>query len=361
MSTKNWWQFKMRVALLFCVTATIILATVLIGYATGNAVSNSSGCSYFGQCPQMCDKNGDCSCLDGFKIGQSDRSCVPVDSSWKVLYTSIDKIGYVDRDATGMAKKSILFQGDIIPNTTWRAGVTFDARNRVAYWINNKLQPEGIYRTSFDQPGKAEVVFQNSSYFHPSALAFDWITGNIYATDATGRNIVVCRNDSINFCGVLVKLQRRVNSMALHPNLGIMFWTSFRPFNISVNLFGSSTVKKANSSCIVRAGMDGGNVHCIVNNVMMQLALQWTRAMQEFTGWSLGSPPLQFSRRRLMEMTEKSYFGAIRKGILRSVLTLTYSGTDCFGANHLLTGLRYLMLNGDKLTLSKFCFFNLFF
>lgn len=80
----------------------------------------------------------------------------------------------------------------------------------------------------------------------------DWITRNLYFTDTGLKQIIVLRTDVWNMCAVIVGASHGLSrpiSVALHPNLGIMFWT-----------------EDHDPEAILRAGMDGSSVRKIITS-----------------------------------------------------------------------------------------------
>jgi sugar lactone lactonase YvrE len=73
----------------------------------------------------------------------------------------------------------------------------------------------------------------------PQGVAYDWIGGNLYFTDSKKRHIAVCTGNGRS-CTVLIEELGKPRDLALHPNLGVLYWTDW-----------------GLSPAIMRAGLDG--------------------------------------------------------------------------------------------------------
>lgn len=217
------------------VTALTILTLVALpSVYTSLEMTSSSSCSYLGQCSQICHASG-CSCLEGFKLGTDNKSCIPVETR-KILFADIAQLGYLDHFESFQPTVHILYPSNSYTSLD-TVGITFDARNKHVYWTDRRSK--NVYRTTLDKPGNPEVITDNSRLQSPEGIAFDWITGNVYFKDKVLGEIIVCRNDSRNKCGTILAEPQALRDLALHPNLGLMFW-------------GKDAV-------LMRAGMDGSN------------------------------------------------------------------------------------------------------
>lgn len=300
----------------------VILTNFAISQASGSTSKNSE-CTFYGQCSQICDTSGGCACLEGYTLGSDNKSCSLIDPSWKLLYVGFNGVEYIELDPdTRKARNAEVLKSDENNGMKFSAaGVTFDARNRLVYWANQFVNKEGIFRTFIDEPGTPEVVVQNWGHVHPKGISFDWITGNIYTTDKDRREIIVCRNDSVNVCSVLYREKEadlHPHDVALHPNLGIMFWTS--------------------AMGVWRAGMDGHNPVRIVNLPYLPytlLAVDQGNARIYWAGGtdgSVGQAKIQSATfdgddRRVIPISSKSPYAKI---FLNSVLGVDVLGDGIF-------------------------------
>lgn len=98
----------------------------------------------------------------------------------------------------------------IAKNLKQAIGVCFDGHH--VYWTDIFAQHETIIRSLEDGSHREEVL--TSGLGTPEDLAVDWITNNIYFTDAEMQHIGVCTNDGIH-CTVLV-------SKGIHKPRGIV-------------------------------------------------------------------------------------------------------------------------------------------
>lgn len=209
--------------------------------------SLSNGCSYFGECSQICN-NSECFCIKGFRLDGDGKSCNLLQSDWKLYFGGFGWFGYFQRFSNGSEKTEMLYsQQDGISYDEYMMikGVTYDAISHRVFWSDQHLP--GIYSRLENSTGEPEVVVKITErdsyhYGYAAGLAFDWVTGNLYYVKSVLREIVACRPDINSFCAVVVKDGHgRPQSLALHPNLGIMFWTD----------------SSDHSPAIMRAGMDG--------------------------------------------------------------------------------------------------------
>lgn len=241
----------------------LIVVTVSCNSPINSEFSLSNGCSNFGQCSQKCIGSSECSCIPGFQLDTNEKSCNLVDSNWKLFFGNYRKFGYIQSYSNGSKETVMLYSKDddvVYPEHLAMKDVTFDARSNRIFWSDAHLR--GIYsHVGMVSVAENPTIFVRSRerdriHGFASALAFDWIAGNLYYVDSMLGEIAACRNDSINFCAVIVKVtdtEGRPHDIALHPNLGIMFWTD------GDNIPG-----------IMRAGMDGTFITRIVSSNLKQ-------------------------------------------------------------------------------------------
>lgn len=219
----------------YSATVLVILVIWLSSREGTLGASISSGnCSddAIGTCSQMChlsQPNGTerCSCLEGFRLGTNLRSCEPLDPNWRLLYVNTEELGVL---ALNGSRTRFPVNGTLHSDF-----VTSEMRDNVAYWSS----AQGVTKTMLDAPERSQRISVPPGIV-PLGIAVDWITGNVYVIDDLLSNIIVGKNDS---WAVVIRGIGEPKDLALHPNNGIMFWTS-----------------GGNSPAIMRSGMDGSSV-----------------------------------------------------------------------------------------------------
>lgn len=107
---------------------------------------------------------------------------------------------------------------------------------------------------------KNEVVLP-AGLEQPEDLAIDWLTGNIYFTDAMRDHIAVCTGNG-SFCTQLVHsaAMDKPRGIVLHPTESLMFWTDW-----------------GNNSHIGVAFMDGTQPKVLIDDVQWPngITLDW--------------------------------------------------------------------------------------
>lgn len=61
----------------------------------------------------------------------------------------------------------------------------------------------------------------------PEDIAVDWITGNLYFSDAMYMHIAVCSNDGKHCTSLITQNVERPRSIALYPQEGRMYWSEW--------------------------------------------------------------------------------------------------------------------------------------
>lgn len=233
-----------------------------LDYLNGN-----NNCSYLGsKCSQICSDSG-CFCLPGFKVGSNAHSCQATDPSWKILLASDTwdaRVGYIERDDNGEMRDTMVFSN--LRNGSTRAtelyikDITYDARNRLVYWAARDLNSNKkiFYKSiNLNESARSPETVGFTDLEYTRALALDWITGNLYVADDT--RILACQNDP-HLCGVVIEGVGVgiVFDLALHPNLGIMFWSQSSGGLMRSGMDGSSQVQISTSAPHALA-VDQGN------------------------------------------------------------------------------------------------------
>jgi DNA-binding beta-propeller fold protein YncE len=110
-----------------------------------------------------------------------------------------------------------------IQRTKQAIGVTYDGQS--VYWTDITSGKESIVKLT---PGKSKEVLLTAGLETPEDLAVDWLTGNIYFTDANLTRIGVCTSTGY-YCTQLVATDAmdKPRAIALHPAESLLFWTDW--------------------------------------------------------------------------------------------------------------------------------------
>lgn len=111
-----------------------------------------------------------------------------------------------------------------VRRTKQAVGVAYDGEHY--YWTDVTDGKEAIIKSNPDLIGKEIVI--TAGLETPEDLAVDWLTGNIYFTDANLTHIAVCSANGYS-CTQLVssEVMDKPRSIALHPTEALMFWTDW--------------------------------------------------------------------------------------------------------------------------------------
>uniref|UniRef100_A0A1Y1N8E6 Vitellogenin receptor n=1 Tax=Photinus pyralis TaxID=7054 RepID=A0A1Y1N8E6_PHOPY len=175
-------------------------------------------CDIYGICDQKCENTPGsykCFCDQYYELEADNRTCRVRDGEPLMIFSSKTEIRgyYLDSE--------LYFP--IVKNLSQAIGVAFDGR--YVYWTEIMAGHESIVRSLLD--GSHKQVLISSGLDTPEDLAVDWMTGNIYFTDAELKHIGVCTNDGM-YCTVLVNQDvQNPRSIVLYPEKGIMYWTDW--------------------------------------------------------------------------------------------------------------------------------------
>nr|XP_032807603.1 low-density lipoprotein receptor-related protein 2-like isoform X3 [Petromyzon marinus] len=152
-------------------------------------------------------------------------------------------------------------QEDVVLPVTWKpsyfVGVEFDAAHRSVFFSDSSKG--SISRQNLDGTGRQVLVGDQAEGVE--ALAYDWLSGNLYWTDSRRGDVSVVRVADRSRRALLTGLQSP-RAVAVHPLAGYLFWSEWnRPARI------------------VRAWCDGSHVEPIVNTTLgwpNGLAIDWS-------------------------------------------------------------------------------------
>nr|CAD7447975.1 unnamed protein product [Timema bartmani] len=247
-------------------------------------------CTQYGICDQRCKNlpgSYKCDCVDGYKFNKQLNKCEAEGGEALLLFAS-------KKDLRVFHLQSRVYY-KVAENLDHAVGVAYDGKH--VYWTNLKDQEEAIYR-SLEDGSNVELIV-SSGLGLPEDLAIDWITDNIYFTDAENKHIGVCTNTGLK-CAVLVNEDiDKVRSIVLLLSEGLMFWTDWgeRPL-------------------IGRAGMDGSKPVAFVSE-----GLYWPN------GLSLDYPNdrLYWVEAKFSKIESIKLDGSDRRVILKGVVDHPYA------------------------------------
>lgn len=156
-----------------------------------------------------------CTCAKGFKLKNDQRTCSVYGKEPLLVYTSLKKIKTIGLHSSFSAE---------VQKTKQAIGVTYDGRD--FYWTEMSSGKEAIVK--FAQGSKTTEVLLTAGVGKPEDIAIDWLTGNLYFTDAELTHIAVCTGNGMH-CTQLLQSEAmdKPRAIALHPAESLMFWTDW--------------------------------------------------------------------------------------------------------------------------------------
>ncbi|KAF5274097.1 hypothetical protein FQR65_LT04495 [Abscondita terminalis] len=175
-------------------------------------------CKIYGICDQKCKNSPgsySCFCIDQYQLQEDKKTCKVKHGDPLMVFSSKTEIrGYYLNSGTYFP---------IAKNLSQSIGVAFDGR--YMYWTEIMVGHESIVRALED--GTHKKVLVTAGLDTPEDLAVDWITGNIYFTDAEIKHVGVCTNDGM-YCTALVNRNvQNPRSIVLYPQKGLMYWSDW--------------------------------------------------------------------------------------------------------------------------------------
>lgn len=212
---------------------------------------DANECDRYGTCSQGCvNSNGthSCTCAKSFRLKSDNRTCAVYGADPILVYTTQKRVKIIHLHS------SII---QAVQKTRQAIGVSYDGKS--FYWTDLTEGKEAIVK--YTPATKEKVVLLTAGLEAPEDIAVDWLTGNIYFTDATRTHVAVC-TDNGHYCTQLVysKEMDRPRGIVLHPMESLMFWTDW-----------------GTDSHIGVAFMDGSSPKVLIDDVEWPngLALDW--------------------------------------------------------------------------------------
>uniref|UniRef100_A0A8D1CWI3 Low-density lipoprotein receptor-related protein 2 n=1 Tax=Sus scrofa TaxID=9823 RepID=A0A8D1CWI3_PIG len=215
--------------------------------------NNNGGCEHICVLSHRTDNGGlgyRCKCKLGYIPGLDDYSCV---ATKQFLFFSTD-VAVRGIPLTPSNQKDVILPVTGSPSVF--VGIDFDAKENAIFFSDTSK--DMIFRQKINGTGR-EIITANRV---PSveSLSFDWISRNLYWTDASYRSVTVMRLADKSRRTIVQNLNNP-RSIVVHPIAGYIFFTDwFRPAKI------------------LRAWSDGSHMLPIVNTTLgwpNGLAIDW--------------------------------------------------------------------------------------
>ncbi|XP_039439159.2 putative vitellogenin receptor [Culex pipiens pallens] len=205
-------------------------------------------------CAQQCSNTRGsfrCACQPGFMLRSDKVSCKAVGPSRYVLYTSFDQIRKLEVNPPSIR---VLLQS----NGSRVLSLAVDVRREALYWIDEYAPV--VYR--HDLAKNASFVLRNVG--HPTQLAVDWITGNVYLYDVKSASIKLCSFER-QVCVRVIKFSSQVfiKALAVDPVNHSLFYSLMHYWIFEVP-----------HSIVYRANLDGSHQQVVVMNVSHVTSLE---------------------------------------------------------------------------------------
>nr|AWJ95281.1 vitellogenin receptor [Thitarodes pui] len=169
-------------------------------------------------CSQRC-VNGPgyylCECVEGFKLSSDHHGCNATEGEAVLIYSTRKEI-YAKYLLSG---KNITIAKDL----NMAIGVSYDGYH--VYWTDVQDGAETIMRSDINGQDREAIV--ETGLESPEDVAVDWLTSNIYFTDARLMHIGVCSFNG-DHCTVLSQLlMQKPRAIVLHPDMGQLYWSDW--------------------------------------------------------------------------------------------------------------------------------------
>ncbi|XP_021094201.1 low-density lipoprotein receptor-related protein 2 isoform X1 [Heterocephalus glaber] len=214
---------------------------------------NNGGCEHMCVLSHRTDNGGlgyRCKCLYGFELDSDERHCVVLKNF--LLFSS-------EWAVRGIPFTHSIQEDVILPVTgspSFFLGIDFDAHENTIFFSDTSR--DMIYKQKIDGTGR-EILTANRVE-NVESLAFDWISKNLYWTDASFKTVSVMRLADKSRRAIVQNLNNP-RAVVVHPIGGYIFFSDwFRPAKI------------------MRAWADGSHLVPIVNTTLgwpNGLAIDW--------------------------------------------------------------------------------------
>ncbi|KAJ6637160.1 putative vitellogenin receptor [Pseudolycoriella hygida] len=190
-------------------------------------------CQTHGICSQLCTNTPgsyNCSCVPRFRLKNDRKTCESISHTEPTLL-------YAGKKSINMVYLRSGHETVITEKVRQVIGVSSDGH--FIYWTNVALNTESIVKARED--GSKMETLLTTGLSLPEDIAVDWITGNLYFSDAMYMHIAVCSNDGKHCTSLITENVERPRSIALYPQEGRMFWSEWgsKPMIATAHMDGS--------------------------------------------------------------------------------------------------------------------------
>ncbi|KAG4077892.1 hypothetical protein HA402_013826 [Bradysia odoriphaga] len=190
-------------------------------------------CQTYGICSQGCVNSPGsykCTCEKRFRLKGDKKTCESISHTEPVLL-------YAGKTSINMVYLRSNHQSVVTEKVRQVIGVSYDGH--FVYWTNVALNSESIVKSRED--GSKLETLLTTGLSLPEDIAVDWITGNLYFSDAMYMHIAVCSNDGKHCTSLITEKVERPRSLALYPQEGRMYWSEWgnEPMIAVANMDGS--------------------------------------------------------------------------------------------------------------------------
>uniref|UniRef100_A0A8C6QUZ8 Low-density lipoprotein receptor-related protein 2 n=1 Tax=Nannospalax galili TaxID=1026970 RepID=A0A8C6QUZ8_NANGA len=221
--------------------------------ATNPCGNNNGGCEQICVLSHRTDNGGlgyRCKCKFGFKLDTDESHCVAVKNF--LLFSSQMAVRGIPLTLSTQEDVMVPVSG----SPAFFIGLDFDAQHSTIFYSDTSK--DIIYKQKIDGTGR-EILAANR-VANVECLAFDWISRNLYWTDASLKSVTVMKLADKSRREI-VKNLNNPRSIVVHPTAGYIFFSDwFRPAKI------------------MRAWSDGSHLMPVVNTTLgwpNGLAIDW--------------------------------------------------------------------------------------
>ncbi|XP_046386301.1 vitellogenin receptor-like [Ischnura elegans] len=192
-----------------------------------------------GPCSQFCsntDGSFRCGCIDGFQLRSDRVSCKAEGSPLEYIYVTGGEIRRATHD---LSYTDIL----ALQQDTPISGLDLNIQQKQIYWISG----DTLSRLNVTDGKRNDIKGLN----HPTKLAVDWITGNVYLVEKNRNTMIKVCNMDENKCITLKEFiaPYTITSMIVEPNYRLLIWSQ-----------SSNWILGSADSEIWRMSLDGSKV-----------------------------------------------------------------------------------------------------
>nr|QDP42286.1 Vitellogenin Receptor [Agasicles hygrophila] len=201
----------------------------------GKNCEDINECNYYGICDQKCRNTAgsyECFCEEHYDLLPDKKTCKAHSGSGVIVFSTKNEIRAVTLDSQDYITVARKLKQAI--------GVAYDGQ--YFYWTEVFAGHESIVRTKEDGAELEAVITTGLGL--PEDLVIDWLTGNIYFSDAEKKHIGVCNHEGTH-CTILINKDiRNPRGLALNVEEGDMYWSDWgNPARISYSLMDGSEDK----------------------------------------------------------------------------------------------------------------------